>query len=225
MLTLVLHNGQASGYHNGLSAGPPFGYTPFTPNPAPVLGALSVTGGQDAFYEGLLDEVRLSEARSADWVRAAYRTVADNAGFTVYAVLDDAADTDRDGLPDAWEREHFGGLSAPDGERSDDWDSDGLLNGGEFTAGTDPTNGAACFAVGIEGSGGDRVVSFFAVEATGSSYAGLTRLYSLESLTNLLDGSWTGVAGYTNLPGNNRWIRYTNQAPHPSFFRGKVWLE
>ncbi len=46
-------------------------------------------------------------------------------------------DTDTDGLPDDWEREHFSGLSPG---YADDPDSDGLTNGQEFDEGTDPDN-------------------------------------------------------------------------------------
>lgn len=45
-------------------------------------------------------------------------------------------DLDDDGLPDAWEREHFNSTTAQDGEG--DPDSDGLENKDEYAAGTDP---------------------------------------------------------------------------------------
>ncbi len=46
-------------------------------------------------------------------------------------------DSDGDGLPDAWELEHFGNLSqGPDM----DFDGDGASNLAEFDAGTDPTD-------------------------------------------------------------------------------------
>lgn len=47
----------------------------------------------------------------------------------------DDADTDEDGLPDMWEERYFSGLSY--GE-TDDFDSDGLANGAEFSKGTNP---------------------------------------------------------------------------------------
>ncbi len=46
-------------------------------------------------------------------------------------------DTDQDGLPDAWERTHFGNLSPT---ANGDDDRDGLNNRGEFDAGTQPSN-------------------------------------------------------------------------------------
>jgi hypothetical protein len=48
----------------------------------------------------------------------------------------DPSDTDKDGLSDAWELEHFGDLNQ---KQSDDFDGDTLTNGREFKLGTDPT--------------------------------------------------------------------------------------
>lgn len=47
------------------------------------------------------------------------------------------ADTDADGLADAWELQHFGGLGA---NPQDDPDGDGVTNFAEFRAGTNPTD-------------------------------------------------------------------------------------
>lgn len=46
-------------------------------------------------------------------------------------------DSDKDGLPDSWERQYFGDLSAKPDE---DPDGDGLSNFEEYAFGTDPTN-------------------------------------------------------------------------------------
>jgi hypothetical protein len=51
--------------------------------------------------------------------------------------LSNPDDTDADGLPDAWEIQHFGDLSQ--GPR-DDFDGDGATNREELSAGTDPTD-------------------------------------------------------------------------------------
>ncbi len=48
-------------------------------------------------------------------------------------------DRDRDGMPDAWEREHFGNMCQDAG---DDFDHDGNSNGAEYKAGTDPADAA-----------------------------------------------------------------------------------
>jgi hypothetical protein len=48
------------------------------------------------------------------------------------------ADTDTDGLPDAWERRYFGGTDTPKGGADQDPDGDGLTNAQELAAGSNP---------------------------------------------------------------------------------------
>jgi hypothetical protein len=50
---------------------------------------------------------------------------------------DDLNDTDNDGLPDKWEKDHFGSLSQGP---ADDYDNDNVSNLDEYLAGTDPTD-------------------------------------------------------------------------------------
>lgn len=57
------------------------------------------------------------------------------ASHTIHAVFA-ATDSDGDSLPDAWEQQYFGGLSASAGG---DLDGDGIDNYTEFLQGTDPT--------------------------------------------------------------------------------------
>lgn len=54
------------------------------------------------------------------------------------------ADSDGDGLPDAWEQQFFGGLSA---NPNDDFDKDGVSNLREFRAGTHPKDPRSLFEV------------------------------------------------------------------------------
>ena len=54
-------------------------------------------------------------------------------------------DTDADGLTDAWEREHFGNLTAA--SAATDSDSDGDTDAAEFLAGTNPASAASRFEI------------------------------------------------------------------------------
>jgi hypothetical protein len=56
--------------------------------------------------------------------------------------LDPEADTDGDGLPDSWEEENFGNLTAT---ATADSDGDGTTNLMEYLAGSDPRSGTSVF--------------------------------------------------------------------------------
>jgi hypothetical protein len=49
-------------------------------------------------------------------------------------------DSDKDGMRDAWEREHFGNL---DQDAASDWDKDGANDLAEYLAGTHPKDAAS----------------------------------------------------------------------------------
>ncbi len=90
-------------------------------------------------------------------------------------------DSDGDKLPDDWEILYFDSPNISDG--AGDYDVDGMSDGGEEIAGTDPTNPDSLFGISGTASPGssDFVISW-------SSVAG--RLYSLSSSTNLKEGVW-----------------------------------
>ncbi len=100
------------------------------------------------FDEGQAGSVRiLTEASGANTV------IADAVWFAPYVAPTDSDDWDGNGLPDVWERFYFlneGGVD-PDA----DADGDGLCNGGECVAGTDPTDRASTFNIRELVSGGD----------------------------------------------------------------------
>ncbi len=91
-----------------------------------------------------------------------------------------AADSDGDGLPDAWEIAHFGNLSR---DGSGDFDGDGFTDLQEFLAGTDPANAS----------------DFLKIEAAGSSagafllnlHAVAGKSYAIEYRDALGAGAWT----------------------------------
>jgi len=143
--------------------------------------------------EALLDEVRISSrARSADWLRAAYLTVASNAVFTTYGEPT-PGDTDVDGIDDDWELFYFGDLTSAAGGLDDDWDEDGFCDRHEYLAGTIPTNPGSLLCVSAMGAGAaadELVVSWPGVNG---------KFYRIMTTDDLIEPSWTIEA--TAVPG------------------------
>ena len=194
MVTVVLSNGLAYGSVNDGARVSLGACTNLALEALPVLGLRSGNGQTNAFA-GAIDELRLSPVvRSAAWVRAAYRTVAQAGSFIVYGAVEPGGgaeeDANRNGLPDAWERAFFGEEGGPQAEPEADWDGDGPLNREEYVAGTDPTNRASVFRLAIARTNGQSVVGFDALPAQGEGYAGRARFYDLLEGSNLYDASW-----------------------------------
>lgn len=104
-------------------------------------------------------------------------------------VIRPAADSDGDGLPDAWETRYFGNVTNATADA--DPDGDGFSNAAEYQAGTDPTNALDCLRIiSVARIGGDSVVNF-------ASAAG--RRYQLDRCEDLGGRVWlpvvTDVAG------------------------------
>ena len=107
------------------------------------------------------------------------------------------ADTDADGLPDDWERLHFGDLAAT---AAGDPDADGASNAVEFQAGTSPRSGASTLRVGVSGRGAPPVLEFDVAPG---------RSYRVERSPDL--AGWTAAAGRLTYPAKGRaaWIGET----------------
>ena len=91
-------------------------------------------------------------------------------------------DTDGDGLPDAWEVQHFGSLTNGAGG---DHDEDGVVNLTEFYTLTQPTNASSRFAItAITQAGGTVSVAWAAAPWA---------RYEVDADINLPGASWGGV--------------------------------
>ena len=107
-------------------------------------------------------------------------------------------DSDTDGLPDSWEREHWDSLTnAPAG----DYDEDGFSNMQELIAGTHPTNGASYLRVALALEEGN-VLSLRWAPVTG-------RFYTIQSSTSLRGGFESGPI--PGIPGTSG--AWTDPAP------------
>lgn len=130
---------------------------------------------------------------------------------------------DTNGLPDAWETLYFGSVGQdPDA----DPDLDGRTTRDEFVAGTNPSNSDDGFRISITSSGGLNSISFLARKAEGTGYSGLTRIFTLETTTNLHGAPWIAVPGAQSISGNNQTAMYQSPSTNsPSFFRARVQLQ
>ena len=157
----------------------------------------------DAFYEGpfsiptdslqdgensLAVEVHQSSANSPDVVF----------GMVLEATYDPEPDTDKDGMPDAWEVAH--GLDPADpGDAAADADHDGLTNLQEYRAGTDPRDASSVLTLRvIDWHGGQIGLVFIAVG--GRSYSIQNRSNSASewvTMTNFPAQAIGGMIGCT----------------------------
>ena len=73
---------------------------------------------------------------------------------------------------------------------------------------------------------GSSIVNFPALAGTNAGFVSNNLVYTLERRTNLAAGSWLGVAGCSNVLGNNTTKLFTNPPGSPAgFYRVKVQLQ
>ena len=106
----------------------------------------------------------------------AFRTTG-NQVFLVRTILAD--DRNNDGLPDSWQLQYFGSLTAPGSGPNDDPDNDGLSNLQEYQAGSNPlVNDSLRFLSWQQSSNGNFLMTFLAIPGQN---------YVLSASTNLTD--------------------------------------
>jgi hypothetical protein len=99
------------------------------------------------------------------------------------AILTYRTDTDGDGLPDDWESLYFGATGANPG---DDSDSEGMTNGQEYFAGTDPINPLSYLKVDALTAGSEgATIRFGAIS---------NHTYTVQFTDALDAGSWSRLA-------------------------------
>jgi hypothetical protein len=132
-------------------------------------------------------------------------------------------DADGNGMPDAWEQLHFGDPNARMAGALDDPDQDGVVNAGEYAAGTDPNDGESTPSVSIALENGQVVVTFQAIMPSGPGYDGMSRYYVLEQRDAAPDGIWFPVQSRERVAAANQVVRCL-AAPRV-FYRTRIWLE
>ena len=144
----------------------------------------------------------------------AFRTTG-NQVFLIRTILAD--DRNNDGLPDSWQMQYFGSLTAPGSGPNDDPDHDGMNNYQEYIAGTDPTNAASVLRLTNVRPQGNSVQL---------SWQGGTNVYYRIQRTQTLNPSnWQDI--YTNPPSAVATGTFTDVlAPSGStYYRIKVGLQ
>ncbi len=144
------------------------------------------TGGQSGAFQGLIDQVRVSDiARPAS-------------AFMFGAVV---GDSDHDKLPDDWETTHFGNL---DQTAIGDYEGDGTSNLAEYLLGLNPKDGASRFSAKVSGSNilwqGKAGLSFVvqrSADLTNGSWTNVSTQTGVEGANSYIDPSpLTGKAFY-----------------------------
>ena len=111
-------------------------------------------------------------------------------------------DADGDGIPDAWEIQHFG--CATCAVASADGDADGASAWEEYIAGTIPTNAASVWTNRIMQFGGLGEMSLWVPAPTTNS-----RVYEAWYTTNLTDGPWVPMGFDQPGPANGASFYFT----------------
>ncbi|MFM1767593.1 MAG: hypothetical protein RJA22_122 [Verrucomicrobiota bacterium] len=142
-----------------------------------------------------------------------YRVVVRNAAFPVgtassLAVITVVADSDGDGLPDAWEAANGFPTNNPANGLLDT-DGDGLTDYEEYVAGTQPTNAASTL----------QVVAAPVAGGTGLDFAAVSnRTYTLQSAPSPT-GAWTAQSNFVARSSNSTQRIVLPPAGARSFFR------
>jgi Bacterial TSP3 repeat len=117
------------------------------------------------------------------------------------------ADTNSNGISDAWEELFFGEVS-PDRTPLTDTDGDGLSDYAEFIAGSNPTNAASSVRLSLPNPQPSGALQLNWLSTVG-------RAYRIEISTNAID--WSPLTGWVRASRTNTFQalpRYTNAAPY-----------
>jgi hypothetical protein len=130
-----------------------------------------------------------------------------------YEFINPVADSNKDGIPDGWCHQ-FGFNPTISSIALIDADYDGMNNGQEYIADTNPTNALSNFRLELTSEGERRSVSFV---------SSVNRQYSLYYATSLVNGVWATVPGQTGISGNGGLMVLSDaNRASPCFYRVSV---
>ncbi len=142
---------------------------------------------------------------------------------SIDTMLSSDGDFDNDGMDDTWEVANQLDPST-DSDAALDTDGDGVSNGTEYILGSNPAASNPASTLSLSGSETGFTLTFVASQATGTSYAGLTRYFDVETTVSLTDAaSWVGIPGYMDIAGAGQTVTVTLPVSSGvSFYRLKV---
>lgn len=138
------------------------------------------------------------------------------------------ADSDGDGLPDAYEIATYGNTNAVGSALNGDTDGDGASDVAEYVAGTSATEASSKLQLHATLlPDGNLRLEFETHPDSSSGYFGRERRYSLEQTATLTaPASWSAIPGFAALPASGAPVIYTNGVTNTVWSaRVRVWLE
>ena len=150
--------------------------------------------------------------------------------FTV-TVDEPALDSLGDGIPDAWRADFFGGdgtvVSNGYSDANGNPDGDDYTNEEEFLLGLNPLVADSVFEPVFQTDPGDMaLIVGLPPPPAGDAYAGRRRYFTLETNSNLVNGTWAHVPGFLNVEGEGLDVEVALPSePNDMFFRLQTTLE
>lgn len=131
----------------------------------------------------------------------------------------DAADSDANGLPDAWEIHHFGSIGQPPTLRP------AYLTGIAAQPGNHPSLPA--LRIGPSSPAGPLLLQLATRAAFGPGYLGKVRKHRILTSPDMAPGNWQPLPGSADIPADN--LEHALPVGHPAspaaFYRAATWLE
>jgi hypothetical protein len=175
----------------------------FSGNPLPFgvqwrQGAVTLVSNSVSGFQDFFTLTNAQPANAGTW-RVVVNNLASASGNYRTFTLTVLADSDGDGLPDAWELAY--GLRTNNAfDATQDLDGDGLSNRDEYSIGTNPTNAQSCLRI-------QTIARSNTAEGTTLTFLAVSnKTYTVEALANAGDGSWFRVADVV-AAGTNRMIQ------------------